>query len=45
MPAVLREENCAAWLTGSPKQFMRALEPYSSDGVEATGNVFRLRTI
>jgi len=35
MPAVLREEDHAAWLTGSPEQAMQALKPYLSDDLEA----------
>ncbi|HZT03838.1 MAG TPA: SOS response-associated peptidase [Steroidobacteraceae bacterium] len=35
MPAVLREEEHAAWLTGSPEEAMQALQPYPSDGMEA----------
>lgn len=35
MPAVLREEDHAAWLVGSPEQAMQALKPYPSDGMEA----------
>jgi putative SOS response-associated peptidase YedK len=31
MPALLREEDHAAWLTGSPEQAMQALKPYPSD--------------
>ena len=30
MPAVLREEDHAAWLTGSREQAMQALKPYPS---------------
>ena len=35
MPAVLREANHAAWLSGSPEQAMEALEPYASKDMEA----------
>lgn len=35
MPAVLREKDHAVWLTGRPEQALRALEPYSSGGMEA----------
>lgn len=35
MPAVLREEDHAARLTGSPEQAIQALEPYPSDSMEA----------
>jgi putative SOS response-associated peptidase YedK len=35
MPAVLREEGHAAWLTGRPEEAMEALKPYPSDGLEA----------
>lgn len=35
MPAVLREEDHAAWLTGRPEEAMHALQPYPSDGMEA----------
>ena len=35
MPAVLREEDHAAWLTGRPEEAMQALQPYPSDGMEA----------
>ena len=34
MPAVLREEDHAAWLTGSPEQAMQPLKPYPSQGME-----------
>lgn len=37
MPAVLREEDHAAWLTGSPEQAMQALEPYPSDSMGLAG--------
>lgn len=35
MPAVLREEAHAAWLSGSPDEALQALEPYPSDRMEA----------
>ncbi len=35
MPAVLREEAHAAWLTGSPDEALQALEQYPSEGMEA----------
>ncbi len=35
MPAVVREEAHAAWLSGSPEEALQALEPYPSKGMEA----------
>lgn len=35
MPALLREDDHAAWLSASPADALRALEPYPSDGMEA----------
>lgn len=34
MPAVLREQDHAARLNGSPEEALKALEPYPSDGME-----------
>ena len=35
MPAVLRQQDQAAWLEGSPEEAMKTLEPYPSEGMEA----------
>lgn len=35
MPAALRDEDHAAWLTGSPEQAKEAFDPYPSDRMEA----------
>lgn len=35
MPAVLREEDHAAWLSGSHTEALAALQPYPSEGMEA----------
>ena len=35
MPAVLREQDHAAWLEGSPEEALGALAPYPSEGMEA----------